>query len=166
MKRLVVIFTLLGFAIAGCTPDESLLPKGSKRIIKISDVVNPIIEEQKEVTFASWNGEWKGMDCDTEITLKPDSKVEMTEYGYAVQTYEGKYKILISDDGKHSAVFFEFDDSDAYMEPLVVYKSNDDLLLIPALGSNTFAMGNRSGAVVPSGDSFWPFRQRKTKTKK
>ena len=166
MKRLAVILTLFVLATVGCVPDESLLPKGSKRVIKISDVVNPILEMQKEITFASWDGEWKGMDCGTEITLKPDGVVEMTEYGYAVETYKGKYKIWTSDDGKHSAVLFKFDDSDAYMEPLAVYKSNDDLLFIPALGSNTFAMGNRSGATIPSGDSFWPFRHRKPITKK
>ena len=59
MKRLAVLLTLFVLATVGCVPDESLLPKSSKRVIKISDVVNPILEMQKEITFASWDGEWK-----------------------------------------------------------------------------------------------------------
>jgi|GEM_PF-3545049 len=59
-----------------------------------------LLAKSEKIKFRSWNGEWFGTDCDTDIVFLPDEAVEVTEYRYVDVSYKGTYEL--GDDGSVS----------------------------------------------------------------
>ena len=131
----------------------------SKQALNVKDALDTAFSAVDSVKFRSWNGEFIGMDCDTEIELKADGTAVLTEYGLTIQTYEGTYSI--ADRTKLSLVLRNYEG----WPTMYVISTDSTLLLVSADNSDQFVFGNRAAATVP-GDAgtFWPFRQLRAKT--
>lgn len=96
------------------------------------------------ITFLSWNGQWIGTDIDTEIRLMADGTVQLTEYGDAVDTYDGTYSIV-----NDFELMLSLKGYGAAWPTMRVHRDRSALLLARADGS---IHATRNG-------SHWPFRQ-------
>src|SRR5262245_18763210 len=98
-----------------------------------------------------------GMDSDAKITLSSNKQVEVTEYGYAVQTYKGTYSV----DGA-GAIRVELRDYRAKWPTMYLYTSPKGAYLFPTDKDPAFRVGARAGAVeTGSMPPYWPFRKTK-----
>ena len=112
------------------------------------------IENNGSITFRSWNGKAFRMDSDTDITFFANGAAHMFEWGFALASYNGTYRI--QSDGRISVQFNHFDKGWPDMR---LERDATSLLLRPAKGDVGFVMGNRAGATMPGGGgSYWPFR--------
>jgi hypothetical protein len=112
------------------------------------------IEKNSSITFRSWNGKAIRKDSDTEITFFANGVAHMFEWGYALTSYTGTYRI--QSDGRISVQFNHFDND---WPDMILERDTTSLLLRPAKGDVGFVMGNRGGATMPgTGGSYWPFR--------
>jgi hypothetical protein len=115
---------------------------------------NDLLANRGKLTFLSWGGQWVGTDCDTDLTFMPGGVVEMTGYGYTVNTFAGTYQI-----DAERVVSLQLPTLPNGWPPMVLEKDSASLLLRskdPAQGS---AAGSRRGAALRGGEkSYWPFR--------
>jgi hypothetical protein len=127
----------------------------SQRIRDVVDALDRAYGESDSVPFRSWNGKWIGTDCDTEIVLHRDGRVSLTEFGYGVDDYEGRFTIE-----SDATITLDLKDYGSDWPRMSLYKDESSLLLIPADGKAGFLFGDRAGATVPNdAGTFWPMRQ-------
>jgi hypothetical protein len=140
--------------LCGCagTPPEPLLPD-SQRVQQVQDALDQEFEVARSLCFRSFNGRWIGTDCDSEIELRADGSATLTEYGYTVEAYAGSYRI-----NPQSELVLNLKTYRGSWPAMALYRDHAGLLLAPASGPGGFVMGNRAGATVMGGGSFWPFR--------
>jgi len=113
------------------------------------------IHREGVIVFRSWNGNFIGTDCDTDLRFLPDLHVEMVEYGVTTATYKGTYHI--DSDSQIAAKFTGFDHP---WPTMVVRRKSAGLELLPADAGTGFVMGNRGSTTLPSNaGSYWPFQQ-------
>lgn len=159
-QLLILACTIL--VTLGCSnaPTSTGLPQSAKAIENPSTAIKTACADAGFISFRSWNGEWIGTDCDTEIELHSDGKTVLREYGYAINTYEGTYSVSTDTEEKPSELTFELNGHQGDWPNLILYRDQSKLLLMPTTDSTEFVFGNRSGAMVPGGaGSFWPFRR-------
>lgn len=159
MRPSHAIHLLATLAVLGCseTPTTSVLPDSAEPTSQ--DALDTAFTESEAIRFLSWNGVWIGTDCDTEIELRGDGSVVLTEYGYGVDQYDGTYTVTANSDGE-SEISLTLKEYQGSWPSMAVYTDQSELLLIPTEGEAGFVFGNRAGATVPSdAGSYWPFRQ-------
>jgi hypothetical protein len=94
------------------------------------------------------------MDNDTEITFFASGAAHMFEWGFALASYSGRYRI--QSDGRITVQFKDFDKG---WPDMMLERDATSLLLRPIRSDAGFVMGNRGGATMPdSAGSYWPFR--------
>jgi hypothetical protein len=149
-----LIGPLLIVLLAACTTNR---PASSSRGHQLGyrDVLEHVSAKPSGAKFGSRDGRWYGMDSDANITLKRNGRVEVTEFGYAVDTYDGTYSV--DDTG---AIHVSLRRYPAKWPSMYLYKDNRGAILIPTDRDQSFQVGGRAGAVVGSGMApYWPFRQ-------
>jgi hypothetical protein len=117
--------------------------------------LNDAIRDRGAVTFRSWDGNWIGMDADTDLTFLPGGVVHLFEYGFGISSYRGTY--AITDRGDVAAQVPKF----GHPWPAMTLRHDArSLLLLPKQSADDdVVMGNRGGATVTPGQgSYWPFR--------
>ena len=113
--------------------------------------------QSRGARFVSRNGRLYGMDSDAEITLRSDKQVEVTEDGYARQTYKGTLSVDV--DGSIHLVLADYA---AQWPVMYLYRKSKGSFLFPADKDPAFRMGARAGAAVTPGMApYWPFRKVK-----
>ena len=107
-------------------------------------------------TFISRNGRMYGMDSDAGITFRNNNRVEVTEFGYAADCYQGTFLI-----DALGAIHLKLRAYPAKWPGMYLYQDMDGALLFPADGDSSFKMGGRAGAVTSSAMApYWPFRYK------
>jgi hypothetical protein len=107
--------------------------------------------------FVSHNGRMYGTDCDAKITLERNKQVEVTEYGFAVQTYRGTCSVDAT-----GAIHLELRNYHAKWPAMYLYNSPNGTFLFPTDKDPEFRVNRRTGAVETSGTApSWPFRKTK-----
>jgi hypothetical protein len=105
--------------------------------------------------FVSRDGRWYGMDSDAHIILKSKGRVEVTEFGYGVDSYDGTYSV-----DRTGAIQVGLRNYRASWPSMFLYKDRRGFILVPTDRDQSFRMGSRAGAVSGSGMApYWPFRQ-------
>ena len=139
--------------IIACSGSRLAGLEGRVTLANPSDL-DAAIDKNGVITFRSWNGKWIGMDADTHLTFLPGRRVHMTEFGYAVNAYDGTYTI-----NDRAVVTASFDKFKHGWPVMILKRDSKSLLLVPQDSRNTFVMGNRRGATF-RGDqgTYWPFR--------
>jgi hypothetical protein len=113
------------------------------------------IRRDGSVLFRSWNGVLQGSDCDTDLQFLKDGRVQMTEYGLAVEKYTGSYTIDAT--GQITAVFPKFGQT---WPPMRLRRDDRSLILVPppsTAGSGT-TMPASGGTYMSVAAGYWPFR--------
>jgi len=112
------------------------------------------IRHNGSITFRSWNGKAIRMDSDSELTFFPNNSVHMFEWGYTLKNYTGTYQVEPT-----GRILIQFNEFDNDWPDMMLERDSDSLILRPAKTDQSFIMGNRGGAFLPSGKgSYWPFR--------
>jgi hypothetical protein len=112
-----------------------------------------LIARRGKVRFLSFGGRWIGMDGDSEIVIFAGRKVEMTEFGVGVQTYQGTYTIA---DGTLVAHFPTYP---GQWPKMVIARDPTSFLLDSAAHHRGIPMGGRGGfTVTPDQPTFFPMR--------
>jgi hypothetical protein len=123
---------------------DARLPDFSDRALDAEMTLGEAFSDAESIVFRSFNGEWQGFDCDTDIELKRDGDAIVTAYRNAIKRVECSYSIQ---DGRVLVVNIV----DARLDWPSMFLLRDDttLLLYPA-DSKTL-----------QGDSaiYWPLRQ-------
>lgn len=123
----------------------------AKRILNVREVLDESFSDSNVIRFLSWNGQWIGTDCDTEIQLAADGTAVLIEYQDAIDRYDGTYSISEDAELTLSLVGYR-----AEWPTMRVYRDNSVLLLIPAPASPGNGVEWHGPAVV---SGFWPFCQ-------
>lgn len=151
--RAIFLFLLL-FAFSACTATRPSPPPKIDHLSR-GEVMNWINARPSPAEFLSWNGHWKGTDCDAGIFLAKHGKIKVIEYGYSLETYQGTY--TVDPAGTINVSLKHYPDKWPSM-----YLTNEKhgALLYPKDQNPAFILGGRAGAAVTAGnDSYWPFRQ-------
>jgi len=121
---------------------------------------NAEIDQNGSIAFRSWNGEWIGTDCDTELQFTAHGHVQMTEYGFGRDTYAGTYRI--DDNGKIHLTFFD-DLNPPFVgsfPELALGADPRSLLIRPDIKGTEYKEFNRNGETITECFSmYWPFRR-------
>ena len=150
------ITLLLIFLSATCIAQRPTFDPSAPHLNE-ADALKWLSAQSTGATFVSRNGRMYGMDSDAKITLNSNKQVEVTEYGYAPQTYKGTYSV--DDTG---AIHVELRDYRAKWPTMYLYNSPKGTLLFPTDKDPAFRVGARAGAVETGGmASYWPFRKTK-----
>jgi len=113
-----------------------------------------VIHRDGVILFRSWNGNFIGTDCDTDLRFMPDFHAEMDEYGQKVATYKGTYQIDAN--GEITVAFIGFEHT---WPAMLIRRDATSLELVPDSGDKQFVMGNRGSTTLPSNaGTYWPFR--------
>jgi hypothetical protein len=149
MKSLLILIAAC-FGAISCTEHA---PKTAE--VDPVQVFVAAINEKGDLAFESWNGKLKGVDSDSILHFRKDSKVELEDRGIGIQYFRGSYaldpggRITISLNGynwKWPAMLLRHDGED-----LVLYRE-DGVTTWPIEASNPDA----------SIEGFWPFRESET----
>jgi hypothetical protein len=114
------------------------------------------IRREGAITFRSWEGRRRGGDTDEDLRFGPDGKVELVEFGFVLERFEGTYRL--DWDG---LVIIELKD---YPYPCPLMRLGSDsrtLTLFRCDGRNRMFNGVSLGP--SAGESYWPFRPPKDK---
>ena len=119
------------------------------------EVLEHISAKPSGAKFRSRDGRWYGMDSDADIALKRNGTVQVTEFGYGVDTYGGTYSV--DDSGTIHVTLHRYP---AKWPSMYLYKDSRGAVLSPIDRDQSFKMGGRAGTVISSGMApYWPFRQ-------
>jgi hypothetical protein len=134
--------------------EEALQAQLAATVAAAASDLDALIARKNRTTFRSWNGNWIGMDGDTDLTFLPGGAAHMVEYGDGVSDYDGTYSI--DDEGDVTMSFPAF----GHAWPVMTLRRDSvSLLLLPKNAADGFIMGNRGGVTFLSGQgSYWPFR--------
>jgi len=150
------IFLLVTFLSANGFAQGPAFAPGAPHLNE-TDALKWLSAQSAGATFVSRNGRMYGMDSDAKITLNSNKQVEITEYGYAVQTYKGTYSVDAT-----GAIHVKLRDYRAKWPAMYLYNSPKGTLLFPADKDPAFRVGARAGAVETGGMApHWPFRKTK-----
>src|SRR5690606_36752167 len=146
-------------ALAGCRDDETsreapVDEKVAAATQPFDDEVKPasaadleaLIAERGSLTFLSWNGQWIGIDGDTDITFLPGGEAHMFEYGFEMTGYRGTYAIDVED-----TISLTLPACGHARPSMSLLKDDRSLLLVPKEEGEGNVVGNRSAFVVPIG---------------
>jgi hypothetical protein len=115
---------------------------------------NERVREYGSITFRSWNGEWIGTDCDTDLTFVSDSAAHLLEYRDGIVHYEGTYHIE-----PNGEVTLRFENRPSGWPVMLLERDTTSLLLRPRWGHLGGVIGPGRGDPLMDGEgSFWPFR--------
>jgi hypothetical protein len=109
----------------------------------------------KGATFVSRNGKMYGMDSDALITFAKDKQVEVTEFGYAPQTYKGTCTVDAS-----GAIHVELRDYRAKWPDMHLYQNAHGTFLFPTDKNPAFRSA-QGGVQTSKMAPYWPFRRTK-----
>src|SRR6478735_8846499 len=150
MRHLTALLPLF-CVLSACTTTRPAPPAQLGHLNR-SDVLNHISAQPSGVTFVSRNGHMYGMDSDATITLTKNNQTEVTEFGYAPQTYNGTYTVDAS-----GAIHVALRHYPAKWPSMYLYTDKRGAILHPADQDPSFRMGGRAGAVTSSRMSpYWP----------
>ncbi len=152
MKRSLAILPFVCVLSACATPHAT--PTRGDHFSR-TEVIARITSNPNGITFVSRDGRMYGMDSDARITLKAESQTEVTEFGYAIQTYNGTYAV-----DEQGAIRVSLRHYPAKWPTMYIYSNKKTAWLFPADRDPSFRMGGRAGAVETSRmKPYWPFRQ-------
>ena len=155
MRHLAALLPLV-HVLSACTATRTA-PAAHTGHLNRAEVLNHISAQPDGVTFVSRNGRMYGMDSDARITLTKNNQTEVTEFGYAPQTYHGTYSVDAS-----GAMHVSLRRYPSKWPSMYLYTDRRGAILHPTDQDPSFRMGGRAGAVESSEmASYWPFRQRK-----
>ena len=116
--------------------------------------INKLLKSREFLIYRSRSGRWEGMDSDTEIYFSPKGRVALTEFGYAVITYKGKYRI-----DRRGFIKLSLRKYRGKWPPMRMCINNGQFFLFPTNANQEFIFGGRAGATLASDMApFWPFR--------
>lgn len=148
---LVAVLLVCVWLASQSEPALSPIVVGSQRVRNVREVLEDEFSDSNVIRFLSWNGQWIGTDCDTEIQLAADATVLLTEYRDAIDRYNGTY--AISESGELTLSLKGYP---AGWPTMRVYRDGTMLLLVPTAGSTGVGLG-WSEPTFPA--RFWLFRQ-------
>jgi hypothetical protein len=155
MRRLIALLPVVS-VFSGCTATRPASPAQTSHLNR-AEVLSHISSQPAGVTFVSRNGRMYGVDSDARITLTKNNQTEVTEFGYAPQTYNGTYSLDAS-----GAICLSLRHYPAKWPSMYLYTDKRGAILHPADQDASFRMGDRAGAVTSSEMApYWPFRQTK-----
>ncbi|MCW1921035.1 hypothetical protein OKA05_00620 [Luteolibacter arcticus] len=111
------------------------------------------IGEKEVVAFQSWNGKRQGGDSDSILHFRKDSKVELEDQGFDLQTFEGTYAV-----GPGGKVTLQLKGYHSSWPPMLLRGDGGDLLLYREDGMTTWPIETSNPHPEASVDGFWPFR--------
>ena len=155
MQRLAALLPLV-FMLSACATPRPAPPIHTSHLNRV-EVLSHIAAHPAGVTFVSRNGRMYGMDSDARITLTANNFTEVTEFGYAPQSYQGTYSVDAS-----GAIHVSLRHYTAKWPSMYLYTDKRGAILHPTDQDPSFRMGGRAGAVESSEMApYWPFRQTK-----
>lgn len=156
MRKVCSLCLQLPFALlVSCDkPPNMTQPNKKADHISVKDITSLLSSSEKwEYSFDSRRGKAYGMDSDSSLTFRPNGRITLTEFGYAVQSYEGIYTI-----DSEGAITAEFARYNGKWPKMTLKKDDDEILLYRADDSTHFEFGGRAGGVETSEMTpFWPF---------
>jgi hypothetical protein len=102
----------------------------------------------------SRGGRMYGMDSDAQITFADSQRIEVTEFGYSIETDKGSFFVDAS-----SAIQVALRGYPAKWPRMYLYQDTKGAFLFPTDQNSSFRVGGRAGAVTSSRMApYWPFR--------
>jgi len=155
MRRFIAFLQLV-LLVSACTTRRSVPPTFISHL-SCAEVLTHIAAHSSGITFTSRNGRMYGMDSDAKITLRGNNQTELTEFGFAPQTYHGTYSVDSS-----GAIRVSLRNYPSKWPSMYLYNDKQGAILYPVDQDPSFRMGGRAGAVTSSDMApYWPFRQTK-----
>ena len=155
MRHLIALLPLV-WVFSACTATRPAPPAQAGHLNR-AEVVNHFSAQPAGVTFVSRNGRMYGMDSDARITLTKNNQTEVTEFGYAPQTYNGTYSVDAS-----GAIRVSLRRYPAKWPTMYLYTDKRGAILHPTDQDPSVRMGGRARAVTSSDMApYWPVRQTK-----
>jgi hypothetical protein len=123
-------------ACAGCGPAR--IARGERTPTEAIAELETKIVKEGSVTFRTWNGQWRGADCDIDITFLPGNVVQMVQFRDAESNCDGHYQV-----GADGEVSLQL--NGPAWPRMWLRKDAQSLLLRPVQGDD---------------ESFWPLRPK------
>jgi hypothetical protein len=154
MRRLI-LFNLV-CSLAACT---TIHPAGTRLNNSAArDWIADYSRRKGGATFVSHGGRMYGTDCDAQITFAGSKQVEITEFGYSVETYKGTFSV-----DAVGGIHVTLQGYHAQWPSMYLYHETQGTFLFPTIQSRFFEVDRRAGTptALPMA-SYWPFRYKES----
>lgn len=126
------------------------------------DVLTQALQTNHPVTFVSRSGITYGMDSDTVLLFSTNNVVQLIEYGYAIEVYQGQYQA-----DTNGILTLSLPEYDGEWPEMVLVQQGDETFLFPYLPANKHFIAGARGAACETSqmNPFWPFKRVATKNR-
>lgn len=156
---LALMILCFGIFLAGAEPKApaTVTKKGEPTFLSKAEVTKLLSDRfaaKKTAVFSSRDGKSYGMDSDSVVSLEPEGKAVVGEYGYSYQGCRGTYAV-----GEDGAISIALKGYRGKWPEMKMAKENNLIRLYAKDGDGNFVFGGRAGAVeTEKMKPFWPFR--------